>query len=224
MNILRSLWYSRFFDNTRFARLRSEFGSRPYKLLDVGAGHSVTAFSKRAPNCEYHGVEFFTEYGETERSKMKELWKLDLTKLEFDAIPNDHFDAINMSHIIEHLENGDEVVSNMLSKLKPGGVIYIEYPGEKSTRLPRWKKRNTTLNFYDDDTHVRIFDIPEVESILKKHEFQILSSGTRRSWMHILAVMPAGILTWIFLRKQLRGDYFWDLLGFAEYVFARKTI
>jgi SAM-dependent methyltransferase len=223
VNILRSLWYSRLFDNTRFRLLRREFNNRPYKLLDVGAGHTVTVFSKRAPNCDYSGIEFFVKYGESERSRMNELWELDLTKLEFDEIPNDYFDAINMAHVIEHLENGDEVISKMLSKLKSGGVIYIEYPGEKSTRLPRWKKRNTTLNFYDDDTHVRIFDIPEVEGILKHHDFQIMSSGIRRSWMHILVLMPVGILSWIFLRKQLRGDYFWDALGFAEYVFARKS-
>lgn len=222
MSILSKLWFSRIFDNTRFRLLRKEFGNRPYKCLDIGAGHSVTAFSNRAPKCDYHGVEFFVEYSEAERSKMTELWKLDLTKLEFDAIPDNHFDAINMAHVIEHLENGDEVISALLGKLKSGGVIYIEYPGAKSTRLPRWKKRNTSLNFYDDDTHVRLFDIPEVEGILLNHDLNILSSGTRRSWMHILALMPAGILSWIFLRKQLRGDYFWDALGFAEYVFARK--
>ncbi len=223
MSILRKLWFSRIFDNTRFRLLRKEFGSSAYKCLDIGAGHTVTVFSKRAPSCDYYGVEFFIDYSEAERSQMAELWKLDLTKLEFDVIPDNHFDAINMAHIIEHLENGDEVISALLGKLKSGGVIYIEYPGEKSTRLPRWKKRSTTLNFYDDDTHVRIFDIPEVEGILTKQGLTVLKSGTRRSWMHILALIPAGILGWVFLRKQLRGDYFWDALGFAEYVFARKS-
>ena len=223
MSILRKFWYLRIFDTTRFRLLRREFGDRQFKCLDVGAGHSVTVFSRRAPNCEYYGVEFFIDYSEEERSKMKELWEIDLTKLEFDVIPDNYFDAINLSHIIEHLQNGDEVISKIQSKLKSGGVIYIEYPGEKSTRLPRWKKRNTTLNFYDDDTHVRVFNTQEVENILLKHGFRTLSSGTRRSWMHILAVMPVGVLGWIFLRKRLRGDYFWDLLGFAEYVFARKS-
>src|SRR5690349_14930869 len=114
---------------------------------------------------------------------MKQFYEMDLTQLKFDAIPDNFFDVIMMSHIIEHLHNGDKVIEGVLQKLKKGGLIYIEYPGQKSTTLPSMKR---TLNFYDDPTHVRIYSVPEVKGILENNGMQVLRSGTRRYWPYIL--------------------------------------
>jgi hypothetical protein len=123
-----------------------------------------------------------------------------------------------MTHIIEHLFNGDEVIKKLLPKLKQGGYIYIEYPGQKSTKLPSMKG---TLNFYDDSSHVRIYSVKELSQLLKNNNCTILSSGTRRNWIFILAT-PFRIAGNLFKGKKPEGNMFWDLLGFAEYVFAQK--
>jgi ubiquinone/menaquinone biosynthesis C-methylase UbiE len=142
---------------------------------------------------------------------------MDLTKLDFSVIPDNYFDFIMMAHIVEHLHNGDEVIRKMLPKLKSGGYIYIEYPGIKSTTLP---SMNGTLNFYDDNTHVRIYSIPEIENLLKT-SCEIIQSGTRRN-IAFLVAMPIKILFNAFQLKKPSGNMFWDLLGFAEFVFAKK--
>ena len=64
-----------------------------------------------------------------------------------------------MVHVIEHLHNGDKVLEGLLTKLRSGGVIYIEYPGIRSTRLPSMRG---SLNFSDDPTHVRLYSVPEI--------------------------------------------------------------
>jgi hypothetical protein len=102
--------------------------------------------------------------------------------------------------------------------LKKNGVIYIEYPGQKSTTLP---SRKGTLNFYDDDTHVRVYSVPEVSEVLSDSGFEVLSGGTRRSWKNIL-MMPIK-----FVHNRIKYGYvmasvYWDWYGFAEYVWARK--
>jgi hypothetical protein len=144
---------------------------------------------------------------------------MDLTLLKFDSIPDNYFDFIRMAHVIEHLHNGDEVIKGLLPKLKKGGYIYIEYPGKKSIKLPSMEG---TLNFYDDPTHVRIYSVKEISALLDQQNFKIVSSGTRRNPAFLMA-MPFSIAGNLIRGKKLQGNMFWDLLGFAEFVLAKKS-
>lgn len=206
---------------TKFVRLKKHFGNQAFTMLDVGSGNkSASDFKTYFPNGTYHGVDMVKDYNYTEEDfgKMEAFYEMDLTKLDFDAIPDNHFDAILMAHIIEHLHNGDEVLKGLAKKLKPGGVIYIEYPGQKSTTLP---SRKGTLNFYDDDTHVRIYSYQEVSDVLKGVGFEIKSCGMRKSYRNIL-MMPIK-----FIHNRIKYGYvmasvYWDWYGFAEYVWAQK--
>lgn len=207
----------------KFYYLNKCFGSKPFTLLDVGAGnHSASKTKKLFPACEYHGIDLDRNFNndESDFSVMKAFYEMDLTRLEFSVIPDRYFDFIRMTHIIEHLENGDEVIRLLLAKLKPGGYIYVEYPGEKSTHLP---SMNGTLNFYDDSTHVRIYSVKELSELFERNNMEVLSGGTRRNVPFLLA-MPFRALGNLVRGRKLQGNMFWDLLGFAEYVFARKNL
>lgn len=150
---------------------------------------------------------------------MKAFYEMDLTRLEFGSIPDDYFDAVLMVHVIEHLYNGDEVIKGLLKKIKKGGYLYVEYPGEKSTRLP---SMHGTLNFKDDPTHVRVYSVKELTSLFNSHGCQVLRSGIRRNpWF--IAAMPFRI-PWSWIRgKKLQGNIFWDVLGFAEFLWVKKV-
>ncbi|MBK8611540.1 MAG: class I SAM-dependent methyltransferase [Chitinophagaceae bacterium] len=206
---------------TKFIFLNRAFGARAFRLLDIGAGNHSASKAKRVfPNCEYHGVDMERTYNNTEAdlNLMDAFYEMDLTKLDFSSIPDNYFDAIQMAHVIEHLYNGDDVVKGLLPKLKTGGYIYLEYPGEKSTRLPSMEG---TLNFKDDKTHVRVYSVTELSELLKQNGFHILKAGTRRNSWFIMA-MPFRIIKCWISGKKLQGNIFWDLLGFAEFVWARK--
>lgn len=204
----------------KYLRIHQSFGQKPFVLLDIGAGnHSCSKYKKAFPNCEYHGVDLDKTYNndETDFSQMKAFYEMDLTQLDFSSIPDNHFDFIMMAHIIEHLHNGDKVIEGLIPKLKSGGYIYIEYPGEKSTRLP---SMNGSLNFYDDDTHVRVYSVREISNVLSS-QFEVIHAGTRRNLAFLIA-MPFKIILSLLQFKKPSGNMFWDLLGFAELVFARK--
>lgn len=195
--------------------------NKPINLLDVGAGsHSATKAKAYFKQCHYYGIDRTKEYenDEADFAAMSGFYQMDLSALKFDEIPDNFFDVIMMSHIIEHLENGDKVIEGLLPKLKSGGYIYIEYPGQRSTKLPSMKR---TLNFYDDPTHVRIYSVPEVVGILTKNGCEVLKSGTRRHWPYIV-FLPLTSVSEFIKYKFIPGGVFWDLLGFAEYVFAKK--
>ena len=78
-----------------------------------------------------------------------------------------------------------------------------------------------TLNFHDDASHVRVYSVPELKLLFQNSNCDIISGGTRRSWFYT-AVTPIRIpLRWV-RGKAVTGNVFWDVLGFAEYVVAKR--
>lgn len=207
---------------TKFIFLKRTFGNKPFRLLDIGAGnHSASKAKTVFPNCEYHGVDMEKDYNNNEEDfkQMTAFYEMDLTKLNFSSIPDNYFDAVLMVHVIEHLYNGDEVIKGLLPKLKSGGYMYVEYPGEKSTRLP---SMYGSLNFKDDHTHVRVYSVKELSKLFEENNCTVLKGGLRRNAWFMLAMPFRIIKSWL-TGKKLQGNIFWDLLGFAELVWVRKS-
>lgn len=220
-NWLRSSIRARTYINFSYRFLARYFGNRPFRLLDIGSGNqSATKITREFPNCEYYGLDKTRAYNYSEDDfvKMKDFYEIDLSTFDYKVIPDNHFDVLWMVHVIEHLDDGDRVISALLSKLNPGGYFYIEYPGPRSTQLP---SMYGTLNFYDDPTHVRLYSVKELKSVFEKNGCMVLKSGTRRNWIYILAT-PARVLHKIFTGKRVEGNLFWDVLGFAEYLWVVK--
>ena len=208
--------------NYKFSFIQKSFGNKPFKLLDVGCGnHSPSKTKFIFPDCIYYGLDLDKTYNNDEKDfeVTEKFYELDLTKLDFSIIPDNYFDFIRMTHVIEHLHNGDEVLKGLLKKLKSGGFFYIEYPGKKSLKLP---SMHGTLNFNDDPTHVRMYSIPELKKIFEESNCAVLKSGTRRNIWNILA-MPARICLSLIKQKKLEANIFWDVTGFAEYLYAKKN-
>jgi SAM-dependent methyltransferase len=207
--------------NFKFSFIRKSFGNKSFKLLDVGAGnHSASRIASLFSNCEYYGLDMDKTYNNNEADfkAMKDFYQLDLTKLDYSVVPDQYFDGIWMAHVIEHLYNGDKVLPLLLTKLKPGGYFYIEYPGKKSTSLPSMKG---TLNFKDDSTHVRLYSVPELAGIFKSNGRTVLQSGTRRNWFYIIS-LPVRAIYSLIRNGYVQGNVFWDILGFAEYLYVKK--
>lgn len=206
---------------SKLVGFEKKLGNSNFTLLDVGAGnHSATKIKKHFPDCRYFGIDITKNYNNDEDDfrKMEGFWEKDLTKLDFADIPDAFFDAILMTHIIEHLLNGDSVIQSLLPKLKKGGYIYIEYPSGKSVDFP---SKQGTLNFYDDPTHVRIYSVPELKALLEKQGVEILKSGVRKDWRNI-AMMPVKMIHNKIKYGYVMGSVYWDWYGFAEFVWAQK--
>jgi hypothetical protein len=48
-----------------------------------------------------------------------------------------------------------------------------------------------------------------------------LKCGTRRNWYYIIG-LPLRMLLSLIKKGHLQGNVFWDLLGFAEYLWVKK--
>lgn len=205
----------------RFHVVYRYFKDRPFTLLDVGAGnHSASLAKKYFPECKYYGIDRSKHYNNDEDDfrAMEEFYEMDLNELDFARIPDGHFDLIMMVHVIEHLPKGETVINALLPKLKPGGYIYIEYPSINSIRLP---SKEGTLNFFDDDTHLRLYSPYDLYNLLIANGMIILKSGTRR-FLSEIVLFPAKAIYSKIKSGSVRASLFWDLLGFADFVFARR--
>jgi len=196
---------------------------RGMRILDVGCGNNSAVKTKVAfPDCEYHGIDC-CNYNNAEgaMAAIDKFYLMDLTNLDFRCIPDAYFDVVVMSHVIEHLKNGDEVIKALIPKLKPGGVIYIEYPAPRTAEYPKQARH---LNFYDDPTHVRVFCRRELREILENEHLKIIKAKTRKNLIRIL-LTPLLLLYSRFIRDgYFSGTVLIDITGFAEYIVARRPL
>ncbi len=208
---------------SRYRRIRAHFGDRPIKLLDVGTAADSVGIAKRwLPHCQYFGLDITdTHLKPEDRGRMEALILADLETDTLDRLEDGFFDAIIVSHVIEHLSNGLVALERLCAKLAPGGRIYIEFPSVRSLNLPEARH---TLNFSDDETHIRVYDIKEVANTMMRSGLRVIRAGRRREWPRIflsIATFPRQLMTY-FREGRLHGIGLWDLMGFADFVYARR--
>ena len=193
-------------------------------VLEVGCGnHAPTKFKRYFPNIKYFGLDKDLAYNldDKDLSLIDKFFKINLDDLyELKQLPDDYFDCIVMAHVLEHLKYQDDVVKVLITKLKRGGMLFLEYPGSRSLTLPSMKISSIfqgSLNFYDDSTHITVPDTLKILSIIKSTKCRILSYGVRRSWKRIF-FLPGYFINSIISFGKIDGAVFWDILGFADYI------
>lgn len=206
----------------KYKKFYKIYKNREFNLLDVGCGQYPVIKAKIVfPKCNYYGLDL-TKY-ETEGhgyDLMKKLYLADLEKDDLSSVPDDFFDVVMCTHVIEHIPNGIEVIERLTKKVKPGGYLYLEWPAVRTLSLPSIP---AIFNFCDDDTHIRIYSIVEVANTVLAHNYRVIRAGKRRDIMRII-LLPAFYILDRFYYKHGYAGAFYDLVGWAEYVFAQRRV
>ncbi len=107
---------------TRF----SDMFENAQTVLDVGAGSGEFVFAMGQMGKDAKGIEPNKEYAAYCRSDLNvDVATLETLKAEFDE---KSFDFINLSHVMEHLNDPVRYLTLLSSWLKDDGVIYVEVP------------------------------------------------------------------------------------------------
>jgi SAM-dependent methyltransferase len=206
----------------KFRRLK-RLQNQKFKFLDIGCGnHSAQMTRYWFPGCDYYGVDHGLYNNDPDDfALMTEYYDVDLdhekAAIQMEAIPNEFFDVVMLAHVVEHLRNPFYVLDVICRKVRVGGEIYLEFPSLNSLSLPNMP----TLNFCDDHTHVYVHSIQELCNFLLQRGFVIRRAGRRRDWVLVLLTPLAFVIS--FLRhRRIDGVHLWDLMGFADYVWAAK--
>lgn len=195
--------------------------SKP-RVLDVGCGNNSPKITKKwLGDCHYIGADI-QRYNNDDESMalMDEFFLVTPNGDGYDAIPNDSVDVVIMNHVVEHMHGPEKVISEVCSKVRKGGAMYIAFPSLRSLSLP---SATGTLQFCDDDTHVRVVDIKEISNILLNNDMKVIHAGRTTDFARF--IIGAILLPFSLIKKFVSGRHspgLWYILGFDDHVLAIK--
>lgn len=156
--------FSRFFLARAVRFLTIPPASSNLSLLDVGCGRGD--FLIRSRHCGYisTGIDFDPETIDIARSR-----GLDAYVSEIHDLPEAvKYDAITLSHVIEHVRDPVALLNDIYIRLKPGGYFYIATPNfDSAGRLTFGKDWRGC----DVPRHMHFFNIQTLKKLLIKTGF-----------------------------------------------------
>ena len=200
------------------------------RVLDAGCGGCATQRKLLAarPDLRFSGVDVLDMTAACPPGT-------DFHTLDFEHQPlpfaDGVFDGIFFCHVLEHLDNRMNVLSEFARVLKPGGHIYIEGPSLRSLFLPSlsWLPSRPAANaigddlsFYDNFTHVRPLSRRGLQMFLQMAGCDCLASGPvrdrRRLWAQPFRLLAGALLR----RRRSVCVALWELVGWSVYAVGRK--
>lgn len=97
------------------------------KILDVGCGEGYMKHFFDENEGKWYGIECWKERAEICRDLGYEVVDIDVNNTEF-PYPDEYFDVIAASHVIEHLSNVEYTLKEMDRVLKKGGIMLVATP------------------------------------------------------------------------------------------------
>lgn len=178
-------------------------------LLDVGAGFGLLLWQVKQdrPDCCLTALE-------PDPDARQHLQNLATVATDFNsfwdgtAFPNGSFDAIILSHVLEHLSDPIAAMRVLRDYVKPGGHILIEVPYDPLEVLE--DPRRTT-----DLPHLWFFSEPGLGRVCEAARLEVLRSATlgiRRR--QVKAALP--IRLYRRLMRAVRGDWWSERGWYSE--------
>ncbi len=140
------------------------------RVLDIGCGQGFFLTALESLGWEAYGVDV----DERAVSFCGRLGLSRVTKASAEemSFPNDHFDAITMFHVLEHLHNPGAALEKAWSVLKPEGEVVITVPNTGSIAAKFFRSKWFPL---EAPRHLFIFSKKSLEMLLIESGFKISS-------------------------------------------------
>ncbi|MDB2549245.1 class I SAM-dependent methyltransferase [Porticoccaceae bacterium] len=135
------------------------------KLLDVGCGRGD--FLIRAQHCGYDatGIDFDSETIDIANSRGVSAVVAEIHDLPLDV----QYDAIVLSHVVEHVSDPVRLLDDIFKRLKPGGYFYISTPNIDSAGRLTFGKSWRGLDF---PRHLQYFNVINLKILLNRSGFE----------------------------------------------------
>ena len=122
------------------AHLPSPAGARSWTSIDrFGFGKGYYCSSRKSYGFEVYGTDTSPSQVESLRPLFGD--RLHLVTMEDTALPWTGFDAVVISHVLEHLERPDELLGDVFRAMNPDGVLYVAVPDLESVQFQLFGKK-----------------------------------------------------------------------------------
>lgn len=98
------------------------------RFLDIGCGRGEFLLAAREEGWEYEGIDASSAFIEWGRKHLGVESRH--VVLEDAQFPDDHFDAITMGGLLEHLYDPNQTMTEVRRILRPGGLLWFDVPNE----------------------------------------------------------------------------------------------
>ena len=149
------------------------------RSLDVGCGVGEILWAAKESGWEYEGVDPSSEFIKYGRTHLGIEGKVSL--LEEANFPDNYFDAVSMSSIIEHLYNPYEMLREIWRVLRPGGYLWFDAPNEDGLYMimgniyMRLQRRDWVVVMAPTfpPYHVQGFNPSSLKLLLQRSDFEL---------------------------------------------------
>jgi SAM-dependent methyltransferase len=109
------------------------------RLLDLGFGRGYVLQLAKSYGFEVYGMESSPQQYESLYEKFGD--HLHLVKPDDAGLPWHGFDAVVISHVLEHLERPQDLLGRLFHAMNPDGVLYVAVPDMESVQFQLFGKK-----------------------------------------------------------------------------------
>jgi 2-polyprenyl-3-methyl-5-hydroxy-6-metoxy-1,4-benzoquinol methylase len=142
------------------------------RLLDVGCANGEFLLQMQALGWDVEGLD--VDEASLEQARAAGL-RVHAGTLASASLPAQGFDAITMSHVLEHVPDPHETLRAAHGLLRPGGVLWIATPNAWS--LTRRRYGRDWLS-WDPPRHLAVYTTETVRSMLREAGFATVEQPT----------------------------------------------
>lgn len=152
-------------------------GEKPGKLLEIGFGGAAFLIGMRELGWQVEGIDMDPQAVE----KARRIYGLSVRQGELSEqrYPDASFDAITMSHVIEHVPDPIGLLRECRRILAPGGRLVITTP---NTAALGHRKFGSAWVHLDPPRHLHLFSIVSLEESLRRAGFEDIGARSSMRW------------------------------------------
>lgn len=137
-------------------------------ILDIGCGTGDFLVTSKKVGFDVCGIEPNEKPNSISKSKLEIDIHQDISEINFQK-----FDTITMWHVLEHVPNLEEYISNLKQLLKPNGTLFVAVPNHKSFDANYYDKFWAA---YDVPRHLWHFSQKSIELLFKNEHMKVVKT------------------------------------------------